>query len=116
MTVWYVIVISCISITCYVSAVRIQSRRVPSCFGRSIFVYYSTLRKSAKLHTVFTSAYAYEARSVLVFVGTALRAESSERFSPLPPKSLTHQKACVCIRLWALPLPIDYNILLNFVL
>ncbi|KAH9964903.1 hypothetical protein BC827DRAFT_1186049 [Russula dissimulans] len=43
MTIWYVIVISCSSITCRISAVRIQSRRVPSCFGRSILVLYLLL-------------------------------------------------------------------------
>ncbi|KAH9952482.1 hypothetical protein BC827DRAFT_1254671 [Russula dissimulans] len=43
MTVLYVIVISCFTITCYVSDVRIQSRRVPSCFGRSIVVSFASL-------------------------------------------------------------------------
>ncbi|KAH9969859.1 hypothetical protein BC827DRAFT_1163410 [Russula dissimulans] len=43
MTVWYVIVILCISITCCVSAVCIQSRRVPSYFGRSILVRFGSL-------------------------------------------------------------------------
>jgi Flp pilus assembly protein protease CpaA len=40
MTVWYVIVVLCIS---YVSAVRIQSRRVPNRFARSILLCFDFL-------------------------------------------------------------------------
>ncbi|KAH9957198.1 hypothetical protein BC827DRAFT_1226732, partial [Russula dissimulans] len=43
MTISYVIIISYVSLTCCISAVRIQSRRVPSCFGRSILVSYLLL-------------------------------------------------------------------------
>ncbi|KAH9953495.1 hypothetical protein BC827DRAFT_1248083, partial [Russula dissimulans] len=43
MTVLYIIVISCFTITCYVSDVRIQSHRVLSCFGHSIVVSFASL-------------------------------------------------------------------------